>query len=48
MFSKKAKKIDEIFTDNLTLCSKYQIDSEDFGYFSSFLENTNFNIGYKD
>ena len=45
MFSKKAKKI---FTDNLKLCSKYQIDSEDFGYFSSFLENTNFNIGYKD
>ena len=39
MFSKKAAKIDEIFTVNLTLCSKCQIDSEDF---INFLENTNF------
>ena len=30
MFSKKATKIDEIFTVDLTLCSKCQIDSEDF------------------
>ena len=30
MFSKKAIKIDEIFTVNLTLCSKCQIDGEDF------------------
>ena len=30
MFSKKAIKIDEIFTVDLTLCSKYQIFSEDF------------------
>ena len=30
MFSKNAKKIDEIFTVNLTLCSKCQIDGEDF------------------
>ena len=30
MFSKKATKIDEIFTVNLTLCSKCQIDGEDF------------------
>ena len=30
MFSKKAIKIDEIFTDNLTLCSGRQIDGEDF------------------
>ena len=30
MFSKKATKIDEIFTVNLTLCSKRQIDGEDF------------------
>ena len=30
MFSKKATKIVEIFTVNLMLCSKYEIDSEDF------------------
>ena len=30
MFSKKATKIDEIFIVNLTLCSKCQIDGEDF------------------
>ena len=30
MFSKKATKIDEIFTVDLTLCSKCQIDGEDF------------------
>ena len=30
IFSKKAKKNDEIFTVDLTLCSKRQIDSEDF------------------
>ena len=30
MFSKKATKIDEIFTIDLTLCSKCQIDGEDF------------------
>ena len=29
MFSKKATKIDEIFTVNLTLCSKCQINGED-------------------
>ena len=39
MFSKKATKIDKIFTVNLTLCSKCQIDGEDF---VNFLENTNF------
>ena len=43
MFSKKATKIDEIFTVNLTLCGKCQIDSEDFVIFVAFLENTNFN-----
>ena len=44
MFSNKATKIDEIFTVNLTLCSKRQIDSEDFINFRglSFLENMNF------
>ena len=30
MFSKKATKIDEIFTVDLTLCSKRQIDGEAF------------------
>jgi hypothetical protein len=40
--SKKATKIDEIFTVDLTLCSKCQIDGEDFINFVAFLENTNF------
>ena len=30
MFFKKATKIDEIFTVDLTLCSKCEIDGEDF------------------
>ena len=30
MFSKKAMKIDEIFNVHLTLCSRCQIDCEDF------------------
>ena len=30
MFSKKTTKIDEIFNVDLTLCSKRQIDGEDF------------------
>ena len=43
MFSKKATKIDEIFTVDLTLCSKCQIDGEDFfSFFLAFLENMNF------
>ena len=29
MFSRKATKIDKIFTGDLTLCSKHQIDGED-------------------
>ena len=33
MFSKKATKIDEIFTVDLTLCSKCQINGEDFVIF---------------
>ena len=41
MFSKKATKIDEIFTVDLTLCSKCRIDGED-SVFVAFLENTNF------
>ena len=30
MFSKKATKFEKIFTVNLTLCSKCQIDGKDF------------------
>ena len=37
MFSQKASKIDEIFTVDLTLCSKRQIDSEDFVNFVGLL-----------
>ena len=37
MFSKKAAKIDEIFTVELTLCSKCQIDGEDFVNFCGLL-----------
>ena len=39
MFSQKATKFDKIFTINLTLCSNYQIDGEDF---VAPLENMNF------
>ena len=45
MFFKKATKIDEIFTDDLTLCSKCQIVGEDFANFCGLLsrvENMNF------
>ena len=42
-FSKKAAKIVEIFTVDLTLFSKCQIEGEDFVNFLAFLENTNFN-----
>ena len=37
MFSKKATKIDEIFSVNLTLCSKCQIDGEDFVNFCDLI-----------
>ena len=37
VFSKKATKIDEIFTVDLTLCSKCQIDGEDFVNFCGLL-----------
>ena len=37
MFSKKATKIDEIFIVDLTLCSKCQIDGEDFVKFCDLL-----------
>ena len=42
MFSKKATKIDEIFTADLTLCSNCQIEGKEFVDFVAFLENTNF------
>ena len=38
VFSKKATKIGEIFTVDLTVYSKCQIDSEDFVKFCSLLE----------
>ena len=38
MFSKKATKIDEIFTINLTVCSKRQINGEDFVNFRGRLK----------
>ena len=37
MFSKKATKIDQIFTVDLTLCSKCQIHGEDFVNFCGLL-----------
>ena len=37
MFSKKATKFEEIFTVNLTLCSKRQLDGEDFVNFCDLL-----------
>ena len=37
VFSKKATKIDEIFTVDLTLCGECQIDSEDFANFCGLL-----------
>jgi len=45
MFSKKATKIDEIFTINFTLCSKCQINCEDFIIF--FYLYLTINIGHK-
>ena len=42
MFSKKATKIDKFFTDDLTVTTYCQIDSEDFSVFVAFLENMNF------
>ena len=42
MFSKKATKIDEIFTVYLTLCSKCQIHGEDFVNFCGLLRKHEF------
>ena len=38
MFSKKATKIEEIFTVNLTVTTYCQIDGEDFVNFCGFLK----------
>ena len=38
MFSKKATKIDEIFTVDLTITTYCQIDGEDFVNFSGLLK----------
>ena len=37
MFSKKATKIDKIFTVDLTLCTMCQIDGKDFAHFCGLL-----------
>ena len=46
MFSKKATIIDEIFTVDLTLCSKCQIDGEDFVDFCGLLRKHEFYYNY--
>ena len=45
VFSKKATKIDEIFTVDLTLCSKCQIDGEDFVNFRGLLRKYELYVG---
>ena len=45
MFSKKATKIDKIFTISLTLCSKCQIDGEDFVNFCGLLRKHELYLG---
>jgi hypothetical protein len=42
MFSKKATKIDEIFTVNLTVTTYCQIDGEDFVNFCGLLVKLNY------
>ena len=44
VFPKKATKIDEIFTVDLTLCSKCQIGGEYFVNFCGLLRKINFNL----
>ena len=46
MYSKKATKIDEIFTVDLTLCSKCQVDGEDFVIFCGLLRKHELYIIY--
>ena len=45
MFSEKATKIDELFTVDLTLCSKCQIDGEDFVNFCGLLRKHELYLG---
>ena len=47
MFSKKATIIDEIFNIDLTLCSKCQIDGEDFINFRGLLRKYELYSGKK-
>ena len=44
IFSKKATKIDEIFTVDLTLSSKCQMTVKISSIFEAFLENPNFTL----
>ena len=44
MFSKKAAKIDKIFTVDLMVTTYCQIDGEDFVNFVAFSENVNFKL----
>ena len=48
MFSKKATKIDEIFTDDLTLCSKCRIDGEDFDNFCGLLRKYELYVVFRE
>ena len=48
MFSKKATKNDKIFTVDLTLCSKRQIDGEDFVNFRALLRKYELYMKYKN
>ena len=41
-FSEKARKVDKIFTVNLTVCSNRHINGEDFVNFCGLLKNMNF------
>ena len=47
MFSRKATKINKIFTINLTQCSKHQIDGEDFVNFGGLLRKYELYTGKK-
>ena len=44
MFSKKSTSNYKIFTIDLMLLSKCQIDVKDFVFFIAFLENMNFKV----
>ena len=47
MFSKKTTKIDEIFTVDLRLCSKRQIDGEDFVNFRGLRKYELYDVNYE-